>query len=62
MENKTVTYWYNGSTFKGLVKMIYTDAITSGVNEYVPVTYLLIEEIETKIIHSVMPRYVTKIE
>ncbi len=45
----------NRKPIAGKVILVYTDALASGINEYIPVTYLLVED-DKGIVHSVHPR------
>lgn len=62
MEGKIITYHYNGLTYTGVVKLVYTDAVASGTNSYVAVTYMLVKDNSTKAIHNIQPRYIIAIE
>jgi hypothetical protein len=46
---------------KGSVILVYSDAIASGVRDYVSVTYLMVVA-DDGTVHQVMPRYVYRIE
>lgn len=44
----------------GKVILVYTDALISGENEYIPVTYLLVET-DDGTVYSIRPRNVLEI-
>lgn len=48
---------------RGLVLLVYTDAIASGTNEYVPITMLTVMDLNStdNAVHNVRPRDVYKI-
>ena len=50
----------DGNKVTGLVKLVYTDALASGTNEYIGVTYLLVKD-EANNAVNVRPRDVKKI-
>jgi len=45
----------NGKIVTGKVILVYTDALASGTRDYVPVTYLSVED-KAGCIHTVRPR------
>ncbi len=47
-------------TTKGIVMLVFTDALASGTNEYVPVTFLTIVD-GKGIAHTVRPRDIIKV-
>lgn len=56
IEKKTVrAVNTNGKPITGKVILVFTDALASGVADYVPVTYLSVED-EKGTIHKVFPR------
>jgi hypothetical protein len=62
MINKKIkAYSDNSSTIiEGVCELIFNDAIASGTNEYVQITYLLVKD-ELGSVHTIRPRNVVKI-
>lgn len=50
----------NGHIIKGEVALVYTDALASGTNEYVPITELLVVD-DNKNVLTIKPRNVLEI-
>ena len=50
----------SGNPVAGRVALIYTDAIASGTMDYVPVTYILMED-DNGVVHEIRPRNVLEI-
>lgn len=52
--------WSEGGTIKqGTVALVYTDALASGTNDYVPVTNILVKIGDTTAV--IRPREITRI-
>jgi hypothetical protein len=50
----------SGKPVAGRVALIYTDAIASGTIDYVPVTYIAMED-DKGVVHQIRPRNVLEI-
>lgn len=50
----------NGNPVAGKVLLVYTDALASGTIEYVPVTYIALED-DNGQVHQVRPRDILEI-
>ena len=50
----------NGKPIAGKIILVFTDALASGTCEYIPVTYLLLEE-DNGTVHTIYPRDVLEI-
>ncbi len=65
MQGKTIKGTdINGKEVRGKVELVYNDALASGTNEYVQITYLLVkfrDEATKHSVHVVRPRDVEKI-
>lgn len=48
-----------GSIITGRCCLVFNDALASGINEYISMTYLLVEDNDGKV-HTVKPRNVYK--
>ena len=56
IEKKTVQATnVNGKIITGKVILVFQDAVASGTNEYVPLTYLSVED-KNGCVHTVRPR------
>lgn len=51
-----------GRLIDGKVLLVFTDALASGTNEYVPVTYLSVQDKVNSCVYTIRPRDLIKIK
>lgn len=44
-----------GKVIAGMVMLVYTDALASGSNEYIPITFIKVKD-DKGVLHDVRPR------